>query len=101
MLQELQNQFLTSTVGGLVIGSIYALMALGYTMVYGVLRLINFAHSEIFMIGTFAVLGTLHLFGMPSNVSGFALIGLLIVLAVAGAVASGGSAVILEYVAYR
>ena len=36
-------------------GSIYALIALGYTLVYGVLRLINFAHSEVFMIGTFAV----------------------------------------------
>jgi branched-chain amino acid transport system permease protein len=100
-LNNLLEQFWPYTIDGLSLGAIYALMALGYTMVYGVLRLINFAHSEIFMIGTFAVLGMLHLFGMPSNVSGFALIGLLIVLAVAGAVASGGSAVILEYVAYR
>lgn len=52
MFQDLQSQFLGSTIGGLVAGSIYALIALGYTMVYGVLRLINFAHSEIFMIGT-------------------------------------------------
>ena len=44
------------TVTGLALGSIYALVALGYTLVYGVLRLINFAHSEIFMVGTFSAL---------------------------------------------
>jgi branched-chain amino acid transport system permease protein len=38
---------------GLVLGFMYALIALGYTMVYGVLELINFAHSEIFMVGAF------------------------------------------------
>ena len=42
------------TVDGLAKGAIYALIALGYTLVYGVLRLINFAHSEVFMVGTFA-----------------------------------------------
>ena len=47
----LQDQFWAQTVDGLTLGSIYALIALGYTLVYGVLRLINFAHSEIFMIG--------------------------------------------------
>lgn len=46
--------FLQQLVNGLSIGSIYALIALGYTMVYGVLKLINFAHSEVFMMGGFA-----------------------------------------------
>jgi branched-chain amino acid transport system permease protein len=46
--------FLQQLVNGLSIGSVYALIALGYTMVYGVLRLINFAHSEVFMMGAFA-----------------------------------------------
>ena len=46
-----------NTLDGLTRGSIYALVALGYTMVYGVLRLINFAHSEVFMVGTWTVLG--------------------------------------------
>ena len=41
-------------VNGMTTGSIYALIALGYTMVYGVLQLINFAHGEVFMIGAFA-----------------------------------------------
>lgn len=41
-------------ISGLIIGSVYALIAIGYTLVYGILRMINFAHSEVFMIGTFA-----------------------------------------------
>ncbi|MDN6344783.1 MAG: branched-chain amino acid ABC transporter permease, partial [Tetragenococcus koreensis] len=45
MIQQLVN--------GLFLGSIYALMALGYTMVYGIINLINFAHGEIYMIGSF------------------------------------------------
>ncbi|MBC6461532.1 branched-chain amino acid ABC transporter permease [Actinomadura sp. HBU206391] len=85
---------------GLALGSIYALIALGYTMVYGVLRLINFAHSEIFMIGTFAALATLHAIN-PSPVGGVALVGVVLLLAVIAGVVSGGSAMILEYVAYR
>ena len=42
--------------GGLTRGSIYALIALGYTMVYGIIELINFAHGEIYMIGAFTAL---------------------------------------------
>ena len=49
------NHFSELTITGLALGAIYALVALGYTMVYGVLQLINFAHSEVFMFGTFAV----------------------------------------------
>ncbi len=47
------NEFLQHTLNGLSIGSIYALLALGYTMVYGILGMINFAHSEIYMMGAF------------------------------------------------
>ena len=54
------------TVTGVALGAIYALVALGYTLVYGVLRFINFAHSEIFMVGTFATLITATNFiGLP------------------------------------
>ncbi len=49
------NNFIELTITGLALGAIYGLVALGYTMVYGVLQLINFAHSEVFMFGTFAV----------------------------------------------
>ena len=46
-------EFLQQLINGLALGSIYALIALGYTMVYGVLRFINFAHSDVFMVGAF------------------------------------------------
>ena len=45
------TQFLQQIINGLSLGSIYALIALGYTMVYGILKLINFAHGEVFMVG--------------------------------------------------
>ena len=101
MLNDFILQFGPSTIGGLVVGSIYALVALGYTMVYGVLRLINFAHSEIFMIGTFAALFVLSLVGLPGPQTGFTLVGMMIVLFVCAMAASGGAAVALEFVAYR
>jgi branched-chain amino acid transport system permease protein len=94
------DQFWPATIDGLSLGAIYALIALGYTMVYGVLRLINFAHSEIFMIGTMAVLAVLHAI-KPPLLSGFALIGMVLLLAMAGGVLAGGTAVAMEYVAYR
>ena len=47
------NEFLQQIINGVALGAFYALIALGYTMVYGVLRFINFAHGDIFMIGAF------------------------------------------------
>src|SRR5258706_3339398 len=47
------TEFLQQIINGISLGSIYALLALGYTMVYGVLRFINFAHSDVFMLGSF------------------------------------------------
>ena len=101
MWNDFVTQFWPSTVDGLTNGAIYSLIALGYTLVYGVLRLINFAHSEIFMIGTFAALFALNLLNIDTPQTGLALVGvLLMMLAVAMAV-SGGSAVLLERIAYR
>src|SRR5579863_5356303 len=48
------TEFLQQLINGLAFGSILALIALGYTMVYGILRFINFAHGDVFMIGAFA-----------------------------------------------
>lgn len=101
MLQAFTSQFLPNTIDGLAIGAIYALIALGYTMVYGVMRLINFAHGEIFMIGTFASLAVLNAFGLSSPLSGLALVGVFVVCLAGAMAASGGAAVILEFVAYR
>lgn len=95
------SQFWASTVDGLTLGSIYALIALGYTLVYGVLRLINFAHSEVFMIGTFASLFTLHGLGIRGPQTGLALVGVLLLCGCAATAASGATAVVLERVAYR
>ncbi len=101
MFDSFLQQLGPSTVGGLAVGAIYALVALGYTMVYGVLRLINFAHSEIFMIGAMATLFVLTLVGVPGPLTGFALIGLLLLLLVCAMAAAGGAAVLLERIAYR
>ena len=49
-------------VNGLTLGSLYALIAVGYTVVYGIIQLINFAHGEIFMVGAFGALSTALLF---------------------------------------
>ncbi|MBP7446222.1 MAG: branched-chain amino acid ABC transporter permease, partial [Zoogloea sp.] len=52
---------LQQTVNGLVVGSVYALVALGYTMVYGILGLINFAHGDILMVGALVALEAIRL----------------------------------------
>jgi branched-chain amino acid transport system permease protein len=86
---------------GLILGFMYALIALGYTMVYGVLEFINFAHSEIFVLGAFVgveILLGLKQWGVLGSVSPFLI---LILLLVAGMAASGLLAVTVERVAYR
>jgi branched-chain amino acid transport system permease protein len=55
--------FLQQTLNGLTLGCVYALLALGYSMVYGVLKLLNFAHGEVYMLGAFAGFGMLSLLG--------------------------------------
>jgi len=95
------TEFWPSTVDGLVLGSIYALFALGYTMVYGVLKLINFAHSEVFMVGTMAMLGVLNLLDIHRLPGGVELMGALLLCALAAMVASGATALMLELIAYR
>ena len=59
--------FLELLLGGLTRGSIYALIALGYTMVYGIIELINFAHGEIYMIGAFTALIIASVLTMPPS----------------------------------
>jgi branched-chain amino acid transport system permease protein len=98
------SQFGLQTTTGLAQGAIIALFALGYTLVYGVLRLINFAHSEVFMLGTFAAIGIWGAFGYTENkgLPGFwVLLGLLLVAFIAAMAASGAAAVVVELVAYR
>ena len=95
------NNFAELTVTGLAFGAIYALIALGYTMVYGVLQLINFAHSEVFMYGTFAALWTTMLLVGDNDVSTMKGIGVLLLSLLAAMAMSATIALLLERVAYR
>jgi branched-chain amino acid transport system permease protein len=95
------NNFAELTVTGLAFGAIYALIALGYTLVYGVLQLINFAHSEVFMYGTFAALWTAMALTGDGNPGGFGTFGIMIAALGAAMVMSAVIALILERVAYR
>src|SRR3954468_24388076 len=91
-MQYLIDNFFSLTMTGITLGAIYALFALGYTLVYGVLRLINFAHSEVFMYGSFAAVITWNLMGLDQNsptpdlssVVGYLIIGLAVAMIVSG-----------------
>ncbi|OOM69956.1 high-affinity branched-chain amino acid transport system permease protein LivH [Clostridium puniceum] len=83
-------EFLQQLINGLALGSVYALLALGYTMVYGIIQLINFAHGEIYMIGAFAGFYSASTLKLP----------LIPTLLVAMAV-SALSGIIIEKVAYK
>src|SRR5688572_6255910 len=89
----LVSELLQQLINGLALGAIYALIALGYTMVYGVLRFINFAHSEVFMVGAFA--GLYLAKWLPDGPLGSVavLLGAMIVCALLG--------VLIERLAYR
>ena len=60
---ETSSMFVQQLVNGISLGSIYALIALGYTMVYGIVKLINFAHGDILMVGAYAGYFVLMAFG--------------------------------------
>ena len=93
------QQFLQQLVNGLVLGATYGLIALGYTMVYGIIQLINFAHGEIFMIGAFAAVAT-YKYALPDSMLGnpFLVLPLLMLVAMA---ASTITALLVERLAYR
>ncbi|MGJ6123764.1 branched-chain amino acid ABC transporter permease [Mycolicibacterium sp. Y3] len=106
-VDNLVNGFGQLTIDGLSWGAIYALVAVGYTLVFGVLRLINFAHSEIFMLGMFGAYFALDIIlgftpsGTPYN-KGIVLTVLYLAIAMLVAMAVSGSAAVgLEMVAYR
>lgn len=92
------EEFLQQLTNGLAIGGIYALIALGYTMVYGVLRLINFAHGDLFTLGSYLGFSLLMGTGLSKISNGLVLALILVVLAL---VIVGFAGVVLERVAYR
>jgi branched-chain amino acid transport system permease protein len=94
------DSFWQLTVSGLALGSVYALIALGYTLVYGVLQLINFAHSEVFMLGGFGGLLLVRGLGVSAP-SGWTSVMLVAAGVLGGGVAGAVTAFLLERVAYR
>ncbi len=91
-------------IDGITLGFVYAMIALGYTMVYGVLEFINFAHSEIFAIGAFVgveILIALNGSGVLAHATVLQAYGWLVLAILAGMAASGIMAVIVERIAYR
>jgi branched-chain amino acid transport system permease protein len=92
--------FFDLTVSGLTLGSLYALIALGYSMVYGILKLLNFAHGDVYMIGAFVGWYTLHALGGPLNptISGAAVLFVMFIVSMLGC---GVLGVAIERFAYR
>ncbi len=86
---------------GIVLGFMYALIALGYTMVYGVLEFINFAHSEIFVLGAFVGVEVLLLLESAGQLATLHPVVILSLVIVTGMVISGLAAMALERIAYR
>jgi branched-chain amino acid transport system permease protein len=92
--------FIQLLVSGITLGSLYALIALGYSMVYGILKLLNFAHGDVYMIGAFAGYGVLTLLGGPLSPN-IALAPLIVLMFLAAMVGSGLLGVVIERFAYR
>jgi branched-chain amino acid transport system permease protein len=92
--------FIQLTVNGVTLGSLYALIALGYTMVYGILKLLNFAHGDVYMVGAFIGYGVLS--GLGGSLSpDLALAPLVLLMFLAAMLGSGLLGVAIERFAYR
>jgi branched-chain amino acid transport system permease protein len=95
---------LQQTINGLSLGAMYALLALGFTLVYGILELINFSHFNVFMIGSFVALFVLQAFGLSGQeviLTGLPLAGVLLVGFLVTMVFCGGLGVLIERITLR
>ncbi|MGH7044719.1 MAG: branched-chain amino acid ABC transporter permease [Acetobacteraceae bacterium] len=95
---------LQQTINGLSLGAMYALLALGFTLIYGILELINFAHFNVFMVGSFVAMWTLQSFGLSGQgiiLTGLPLIAVLLVAFVVTMFASGMLGVAIERLSLR
>jgi branched-chain amino acid transport system permease protein len=103
IIQQGPSYLLQTIIFGIAAGAIYALIALGYTMVYGIIELINFAHGDVFTLGAFISLPLLALFGVKSGAGpgGLVIIPILLAVFVAVMVINGAINVGIERVAYR
>src|SRR5437868_5704164 len=101
---DFQDLLLQQIINGLSLGAMYSLLALGFTMVYGIIELINFAHFNVFMVGSFIALWVFEAMGFSGQgqvLYGFPLIAVLVVGLVAVMLATGMLGVVIERVALR
>src|SRR5204862_8030473 len=92
---------LQQLINGVTLGSVFALIALGYTMVYGIIGLINFAHGDVFMLGLFISLSYLTLLGVATTLHGWQLVTVLPLVFLATMLTTGTINVVIDRVAYR
>ncbi|MEG1770973.1 MAG: high-affinity branched-chain amino acid ABC transporter permease LivH [Comamonas sp.] len=97
-MDDFLPQLLQQLFNGLSLGAIYALIAIGYTMVYGIIGMINFAHGDIYMIGAYVGLVTLSAVGTQGGVPIWLVIGLMLIVA---AIITGIYGFVVEQVAYK
>jgi branched-chain amino acid transport system permease protein len=99
------DEFIQQTINGLTLGSVYALIALGYSMVYGVLKLLNFAHGDVYMVGAFIGFGMIQWLGYRGEGDVWAPVlstwFVLFVVFVAAMAGTAGLGVAIERFAYR
>ena len=96
------RQFISVMLTGITLGAMYCLVALGYTLVYGIIELINFAHGDVFMWGSmFAVTIGVSTFGLDGSQSGLTTSGLLLLTLVCAMALCGTGNVIIERLVYR
>ncbi|MFI4986011.1 MAG: branched-chain amino acid ABC transporter permease [Alphaproteobacteria bacterium] len=91
-------------INGVSLGAMYALLALGFTMVYGIIELINFAHFNVFMVGSFIAMWTLELMGLTGQkviLTGFPLVGVLVLALASTMLLSGALGVLIERLSLR
>jgi branched-chain amino acid transport system permease protein len=94
------NQLPQQVVNGLTLGALYALIALGYSMVYGILQLLNFAHGDVYMIGAFVGFGVLTLMA-PDNKPMLPSWAVILVMLLVAMLICGTLGVVIEWFAYR
>lgn len=95
------DHIISVTIGGLTVGMIYALIALGYTMVYGVLKFINFAHGEVFTVGGYVAAFTLLALGIDVDSPGTLVAGAIALALLAAVLAPMVLGFLIERIAYR
>ena len=95
------DTILQQLINGVTVGSMYALIAMGYTMVYGVLLLLNFAHGDLFMVGSYVAIAVLAFAGIAGGLGAAAIAGVILSLFLVSAFFVSGLGVAIEKVAYK